>query len=947
MDFSNERFSDYLQLLCDAATPWWKTHAFMDEIDEATWFEFELDSKTQNEPEQLGKKPEEITLRVLKAIDDYDCEKILIVGSPGAGKSTLLSRLLWQAAQKAQEDETAPIPVLVELKLYGEAGIWGLIQTALEDRDLYLEISDIKHLVEHRQLLLLADGFNELPNDRARTEFRKFCGRNISVIVTSRDGMADLGLARKLQLQPLADAKVKAFLQSRLLGHAQRQIEQLGDRVKDLGQTPLMVWMLFSIFQQNGEIPSTRGEAYRAFTTLYAERAKEGIDLDESRFLLSKLAFELMHNQELGEIDAQNLLGSEKALDHLVRNHLLQAPGTLGKRMIRFCHQSLQEYYAAEYLLMQNISDAKLKRDYPNLLKWTEPLAIMLSLVNEKDAVRVVELALEVDWMVGARLAGEVKQEFQEQTVAKVGVLKVPEWLKMELLGETRSKFAVSRIKQYKDFESGFSYLEALAKIDDTKVIEYFLQKFNDVNLFQASSIEQYLIQNFNSKIAEEMISKLESHSSTIRHRAITILTKTDSRLLCQEVESLSKHSDSEIRYDSIKILAYCNDIVSTRVILQLLEDDDLNVQIAAVQALGDLNDQDFANRTLLNILNQAQHHNLKLAAAGTLGKRGNREGLSILLNALDDNCSEVREFAIVALGESAHPDAVIALIPLLESEEFSNDAAMSLIRIGRATSSEILIDYLDDLPLKSRKTILYILGRINDGPALIKLLSESYSTDHTMRMYIATKLGYFRKNTKAHERLLELLHDQNDDVCRYAWLGIKEVNSVSLFREVANSQEIDYKLFKFLATLELKGETPEELVDKIFRNAADSNTAIQLLQEFQGLSEQSNTSGDLESIVEKLGKIKDDRAAHILPNLITLIPTDSGEAALNAIAAIQTNCQFYNYDLFRSDPVPEQTIPGQPIYNFNAPVGIVNAEGTVIHGGQTGINSRNNHLRD
>ena len=143
-DFSNEGFSDYLRSLCDSDAPWWKTYAFMDEIDHATWFEFELDSKTHDKSKQPGEEPTERTLPVLKAIEDYTHEKLLIVGSPGAGKSTLLSRLLWQAAQKAQQNATAPIPVLVELKLYGESGIWELIQTSLETCDLYLEIPDIK-----------------------------------------------------------------------------------------------------------------------------------------------------------------------------------------------------------------------------------------------------------------------------------------------------------------------------------------------------------------------------------------------------------------------------------------------------------------------------------------------------------------------------------------------------------------------------------------------------------------------------------------------------------------------------------------------------------------------------------------------------------------------------------------------------------------------------------
>ncbi|MEO1427603.1 MAG: hypothetical protein AAFS12_11665 [Cyanobacteria bacterium J06632_19] len=75
---------------------------------------------------------------------------------------------------------------------------------------------------------------------------------------------------------------------------------------------------------------------------------------------------------------------------------------------------------SVEYLLhlLPNLSNQQLKKDYLNLLKWTETLALVLSLVeDEAQALRVVRLALEVDLMLGARLAGEVKPKFQEKAV--------------------------------------------------------------------------------------------------------------------------------------------------------------------------------------------------------------------------------------------------------------------------------------------------------------------------------------------------------------------------------------------------------------------------------------------------------------------------------------------------------------------------------------------------
>ena len=95
--------------------------------------------------------------------------------------------------------------------------------------------------------------------------------------------------------------------------------------------------------------------------------------------------------------------------------------------------------------MLPNLSDAKLKRDYLNLLKWTESLALMLGLVeDETQALQVVRLALEVDLMLGARLAGEVREEFQEKTVRLISGMDVPQNLKIELLGMTRSEFGIA-----------------------------------------------------------------------------------------------------------------------------------------------------------------------------------------------------------------------------------------------------------------------------------------------------------------------------------------------------------------------------------------------------------------------------------------------------------------------------------------------------------------------
>jgi predicted NACHT family NTPase len=167
----------------------------------------------------------------------------------------------------------------------------------------------------------------------------------------------------------------------------------------------------------------------------------------------------------------------------LLEHHLLQLTGN---EQIEFRHQLLQEYYAAEALLGQvaKMSDAQLKRDYLNYLKWTEPVALMLALLeDEVQAVRVVRLALEVDLMLGARLAGEVKREFQEKTVELVGQLEVREWLKVNLLEMTRSGCAVpflARSLQDEDSYVRRTAAEALGEIGNEAAVNSLIAALQD-----------------------------------------------------------------------------------------------------------------------------------------------------------------------------------------------------------------------------------------------------------------------------------------------------------------------------------------------------------------------------------------------------------------------------------------------------------------------------------
>ncbi|MFN9535932.1 MAG: NACHT domain-containing protein, partial [Pseudanabaena sp.] len=500
-------FDGYLRSLVSAYQQWWRLYTLTDatgresqqvkrEQTAPAFFDFGLMVQTvdkekvesQKEKEEGEKKEKNERLPVLEGICKYAGNHdlgnhVLLVGRPGSGKSTALARLLLQEAENALNDRLAKIPVLVELRYLpseaNESSVCDRILAFMHKHDPALDIDEagIKQLLRQGRLLLLVDGVNELPSDRGRVmvnQFRELYQKTCPMIFTTRELSAggDLGIAKRLEMQPLTEPQMQQFVMAYLPTQGERLLRQLSGRLREFGQTPLLLWMLCSLFQQSEQIPPNLGMVFRAFTVGYGDRIKQDVTLSkDSRAwwgrLLQYLAFRMTCGENLTELqvaisrrEAEQFLVeflrgkvefaddcAVRWLEDLLKHHLIQ----ISNERIEFRHQLIQEYYAAEWLLglLPSLSDARLRQGYLNYLKWTEPLALMLELVEgEEQAVRVVRLALEVDLRLGARLAGAVKYGFQEKTVGlllrEIEERKIPDLYAIELLKLTKSDFAVN-----------------------------------------------------------------------------------------------------------------------------------------------------------------------------------------------------------------------------------------------------------------------------------------------------------------------------------------------------------------------------------------------------------------------------------------------------------------------------------------------------------------------
>ncbi len=827
--------------------------------------------KQEREQPQQGKPAQEKVERfsVLDGLRKYALgkkpEPVLLVGRPGSGKSTTLAKLFLEEAltQKLEfsknSDFSASIPVLVELR-YWQGSLCDLIHNAIARHDPTLKAISLDHLLVNA--LLLFDGVNELPSEEARSQLAAFrCNHpNLPMIFTTRDLSlgGDLGIERKLEMLPLTEPQMQAFIRAYIPEQAEVMLRQLKERLREFGQTPLLLWMLCEVFQQSpdNQLPSNLGGVFQAFTRMYEESSvrkhevallKGDVSPLSDRRLWKKalMAIASIMMQGKTPVDFRVAIHREEAerelsrmflketfpvrdiLDDLLKYHLLQ---NCSADQIEFRHQLIQEYYAAEYLLRllqppdgkPGLTDEQLKQDYLNYLKWTEPIALMLALVDEEaQALRVVRLAMdEVDLMLGVRLVGKVRREFQVRVVKYVEELNVPSWFKVKLLGRTRSDIAIPNLlKVLKDFNPDVfdEGIDLIDKIFFSKTIpeNSRASAFSDFLKLRESSgypvVENTIeaLGNIGSETAvANLFDLLKDPRSEIRSKTADVLGRIGSEPIILSLLKLLESSDYKVLSSAADALGKTGDERATPSLLKLLRDPRTYVLSSAVDALGRIGSkraipdllellkshdpearrkvayvlgQIGSESTVPDLLGLLEDPELSVfrSAADALGKIGSKSAIPDLLKSLENSDPNVRSRAAEALGKIRNESAVSGLLKLLEDadSEVRWSSVSALGKIASETAFDALLNLLDNSAPEVRSSAAKALGKLGFEiaiPSLLKLLEDS---DSDVRSSVANALGAIGSEV-AIPNLLKLLEDSDSDVRSSAANALGEIGS-------------------------------------------------------------------------------------------------------------------------------------------------------------------------
>ncbi|NEP48286.1 MAG: NACHT domain-containing protein [Moorea sp. SIO3C2] len=736
----------YLESIRNTYAQWWQVYTLTDVEDRKRkqqqtprLFDFGLMVETikSEQPQRDENQEETERLPVLEGLLKYADDHVLLVGRPGSGKSTALVQLL------ADEGIQGKISVLVELRYY-QTSVLELVRNFLKRHGVLLDSTEIERLLFQGQFLLLIDGVNELPSEAARldlTQFRQDYQKTTPMIFTTRDlGVGgDLGIEKKLQMQPLSGAQMSEFVRKYLPQQGEQMLKQLGDRLREFGQTPLLLMMLCSLFQDKGEVPSNLGLVFRSFTQFYSDKIKADVNVSkQSREFWPELLQQLGFVMTTGDKSKQISVGIPKTkaeeiltdyllkkavvnpnvraktlLNDLLKYHLIQQSGEL----IEFRHQLLQEYYTAEYLLKQlpRISDQELQQNYLNYLKWTEPLVLMLQLVDNQDqAKRLVSLGLAVDYQLGARLAGAVKPEFQEDTVGLVARLNVPKSLKVQLLGITQSE----------------------------KAIPELIKSLNNQNLYVRISAAEALGEIGTESTIDPLIQFLDDPDPSVRISAASALSKIETEARIAPLIKSLHDQDYSVRRMAVSALGEIGTEVAIDRLIKSLDHPDPSVQRMAVSALGEIGTE-VAIEPLIKSLSD-QDSSVRGRAAEALGKIGTEATIEPLIKSLDDQDSSVRERAAEALGEIGTEVAIDPLIKSLDDpESFVRGRVVSaLAEIGTEVAIEPLIKSLNDEDYFVRISATEALGEIGTEVAIDPLIKSLKNPESSVRITAADALG-------------------------------------------------------------------------------------------------------------------------------------------------------------------------------------------------------------
>jgi len=271
---------------------------------------------------------------------------------------------------------------------------------------------------------------------------------------------------------------------------------------------------------------------------------------------------------------------------------------------------------------------------------------------------------------LGARLAGEVKLEFQEKTVDLVVKLEIPPSLKVKFLDITRSEKAVPALILALNDENSYvrrSAAEALGKIGNSQAVDALILALNDKDSYVRRSAAEALGKIGNSQAVDALILALNDKDSYVRRSAAEALGKIGNSQAVDALILALNDENSYVRRSAAEALGKIGNSQAVDALILALNDENSYVRRSAAEALGKIGNSQAVDALILALNDENSY--VRRSAAEALGKIGNSQAVDALILALNDEDSHVRRSAAEALVKIGSPELLPRLTPYLKTD--------------------------------------------------------------------------------------------------------------------------------------------------------------------------------------------------------------------------------------------------------------------------------------
>jgi HEAT repeat protein len=343
-----------------------------------------------------------------------------------------------------------------------------------------------------------------------------------------------------------------------------------------------------------------------------------------------------------------------------------------------------------------------LKREYLNYLKWTESIALMLGLpeINQNLAVKIVEQALDVDLMLGARLAGQARREVILEAINLINKtiiqFDMPDWLQVDLFQSIRSDLVVSYLVKKitgsnREIWQQFSWaikviglensIQSLIPLLNHESIELVLHIYSTILELKDDKFIDLILKNnpYNKKLDI----CLERFSHEPFARCVVFLKPfppMPSNVIFDDpvpARILNAISDrNECFLSGSTIMALGNYRKAVPILVGLTTDVDPMVRRQSVSALSKLKDRDGFES--IKLLCEDSESHVKAAAFYALGEMGFSVPIDVLRKGMKDLDLNVRKSAIHASFRSDSHEIISEL--QLAFDDCESDMAWNIL---------------------------------------------------------------------------------------------------------------------------------------------------------------------------------------------------------------------------------------------------------------------------